>query len=213
MGENKIEDLPDILEQNLPSHPGLPSPDELEEQAKIKQGDEDREAARLMVLGENRAALEDKIKLGLSYNRDFLKDLLVKLWSGNVHDTCERFEAAGVPVPQNVIYRLLKDDKVRQRILEQFLKNKPAAVAKPNEIRAYWTHIMRYSQAPGYRMAASELLAKSVGMMVEQVQVQHYDMASLLDDDLKAAHAKRVGKAETVEVEAETVKEGAGHAP
>lgn len=85
--------------------------------------------------------------------------------------------------------RLLKNAEIQQALQHGLQERNDLLIADVSRIQEFWTETMNDSDADlKHRLRASELLAKSLGMFIEQSKVEVHEVQTLADLMLDAYH-------------------------
>ena len=83
--------------------------------------------------------------------------------------------------------RLLKKVEVQQALKQNFEEKRDNLIADVTTIQQFWTETMNDSECDmKHRLRASELLAKSLGLFIEQSKVEVQQVTTLADLMLEA---------------------------
>ena len=83
--------------------------------------------------------------------------------------------------------RLLKKVEVQQALKQNFEEKRDNLIADVTTIQQFWTETMKDSECDmKHRLRASELLAKSLGLFIEQQKVEVQQVTTLADLMLEA---------------------------
>ena len=86
-------------------------------------------------------------------------------------------------------FELLKKPEIQQALQHGLQERSNSLIAGVSRIQEFWTQTMDDSDADlKHRLRASELLAKSLGMFIEQSKVEVHEVQTLADLMLEAYH-------------------------
>ena len=86
-------------------------------------------------------------------------------------------------------FELLKKPEIQQALQHGLQERSNSLIADVSRIQEFWTQTMDDSDADlKHRLRASELLAKSLGMFIEQSKVEVHEVQTLADLMLEAYH-------------------------
>ena len=86
--------------------------------------------------------------------------------------------------------RLLKKVEIQQALKQNFEEKRDNLIADVTTIQQFWTKTMNDSECDmKYRLRASELLAKSLGLFIEQQKVEVQQGTTLADLMLEACNS------------------------
>ena len=105
----------------------------------------------------------------------FLEKIVIDAYEKDPVYTFKKLQHAGVKITQEAVNNILASPLVR-RVLEfriaEGLKEPSELVANQNELKMFWTQVMRDPfVSPMQRLAASRFLAEAEGMFVKKVEV------------------------------------------
>ena len=86
-------------------------------------------------------------------------------------------------------FELLKKPEIQQALQHGLQERSNSLIAGVSRIQEFWTQTMDDSDADlKHRLRSSELLAKSLGMFIEQSKVEVHEVQTLADLMLEAYH-------------------------
>ena len=89
----------------------------------------------------------------------------------------------------SIANELLKKPEIQQALQHGLQERSNSLIAGVSRIQEFWTQTMDDSDADlKHRLRASELLAKSLGMFIEQSKVEVHEVQTLADLMLDAYH-------------------------
>ena len=89
----------------------------------------------------------------------------------------------------SIANELLKKPEIQQALQHSLQERSNSLIADVSRIQEFWTQTMDDSDADlKHRLRASELLAKSLGMFIEQSKVEVHEVQTLADLMLEAYH-------------------------
>jgi len=104
-----------------------------------------------------------------------LMQAVISCYNGNIKET-----AALANVNYGYARQILTRPDVKQAIAERRTKEFNSKIASRQEIQEFWTETLRDKTKPLLdRCKCSELLAKSEGMFIERIQVEHIDLSEI----------------------------------
>ncbi len=92
-----------------------------------------------------------------------------RYWRGSIRETVDAMNKDGVKMAYRTCQRYIADPEVQAAIRIHTNAENRAGVSERDEILIMWGKVMRDESRPTmYRLRASELLAKALGMFLEK---------------------------------------------